>query len=322
MRAYQYETAKQGLELKDLPIPSPKAGEVLLEIHAAGLCHSDVHIVRGQSDAWLAHKPITLGHEVAGRVVELGTGVSNVQVGDRVVVGPPSQLPSIVGLGDSLGLGRDGGYGQFTTVTAERLIPLPNHVSFAAAAVSTDSMSTAFHAVVTEGQVNSRSTVAIIGLGGLGLSGALIAVLQGAVVYGIDLDEQKFAVAIENGVVACHKSLSSLQGVTLDVVIDFAGVGSTTSDAIAAVKPTGRVVLVGLGTTKFEIDSNSLVLRNVSLRGSLGSTSDEYISVLRLISEGKLVPLLVEIPFDDVPRGLDLLEQGKVVGRLFTNPNS
>ncbi|KAK5447966.1 hypothetical protein LTS15_009465 [Exophiala xenobiotica] len=133
----QHESASSGLELKEVPIGDPG------EVEAAGLCHSDCTIIHGGGDAWISRKPLALGYKVAGRVTRLGAGVSNVQVGDRAVVAPPQEPVCLTEFGNSLGLGRDDGFAEQVVALAKRLVRLEDHVTFPAAVVSTDLVSTA-----------------------------------------------------------------------------------------------------------------------------------------------------------------------------------
>lgn len=215
----------------------------------------------------------------------------------------------------------DGGYAEYVVVPAKLLVALSGEVNFAQAAVASDSIATAYHAVVGEAEVTNGSRVAIIGLGGLGLNAVRVAKLQGATVYGIDIDEKRFDGAIHQGVEACYRSLADLSGISLDAVIDLAGAGTTTIAAISAVKPTGRVVSVGLAKESFEISAHTLVMKNVQLRGSLGATRDEYIAVLDLIASKSINPDLEKLSFADLPQPLKRLEAGDTLGRLWTNPN-
>ncbi|OAL40508.1 hypothetical protein AYO20_00244 [Fonsecaea nubica] len=320
MKAYQFETVEEGLCLKDVPVPKPPLGEVLIVVEAAGICHSDGHALKGQGD-WLGKLPITLGHEAAGTVAELGPGVTDFKIGDRVGV---ALLPTDSGdWSHIIGVGRDGSYAEKALIPAHSLVHLPEKVSFPAAAVANDSISTAYHAIVAEAKVTASTTVAIVGLGGLGLNAVRIASLQGATIYGVDIDEKKFGDASSLGATACYQRLADIPSdIVLDVVVDFAGVGVTTQDAMLRVKPSGTVVMVGLGVASFELSTHVLLLRNITLRGSRGATKDEYVEVLRLIAAGEIVPKLEEVPFSDVPAGLQRLEQLGVVGRLFTRPNA
>jgi alcohol dehydrogenase, propanol-preferring len=321
MKAFQFETAEKGLELQKIPMPEPKSNEVVIKIEAAGLCHSDCHIVHGQGSYWLAKTPITLGHEVAGSVSKLGEGISDYHIGDRVAI---ALITHPLESGDLLkapGLGYDGGYGQYTVVDVDHIVCIPSGVSFAQAAVATDSTTTAYHAVVAEGLVTASTTAGIIGLGGLGLSGVAIAALKGAKVYGIDIDTRKFEAAKKAGAVECVDNVEKLAHVKFDVIVDFAGMGTTTAAAIKAVRRGGRVVLVGLGSKKTTFETNFLITGCVTLCGSLGGSMEELNIVLGLMAKGSILPDLEEIPFSQVPEGLRRLDRGDVQGRLYTKPN-
>ncbi|KAI9830172.1 MAG: hypothetical protein M1819_005849 [Sarea resinae] len=321
MKAFTYEKP-EGLVLKEIPIPQAGPGQVLLAIEAAGLCHSDTLIAAGRGDGFI-HKqpPIVLGHEVAGTVIALGPGVTQARLGDRVAVAQIVHPISEVDWSQSIGLGYDGGYAQYALAPVTHLVQLPDNVSFEQAAVATDSIATAYHAIMVEGQITAGMTVVVIGLGGLGSNGVKIAALHGATVYGVDIDTVKFEGAKQNGAVECFSSLSSLPDVPIDVIADFAGIGTTTSDAIAAVKAGGRVVLVGLGNAEFKLSVTALVARNIELRGSIGSGLKELAAVIELIANRSLLPVVEEVPFAQVREGLERLDRPGVLGRMFTRPN-
>ncbi|MEZ0338399.1 zinc-binding dehydrogenase [Mycobacterium sp. pV006] len=321
MKAYQFDTPAEGLVQVDLESPRPGPGEVLLDVHAAGLCHSDIHILHGTDGNWLRKRPIVLGHEVAGVVHALGEGVVDVQIGDRVAVALISHPIDTADALKAPGLGCDGGYAQQMVVSADVLVAVPDAVSMAQAAVATDSIATAYHAVVTEAEIGPGMRVAIIGLGGLGLNGVRVAALREATVYGVDIDPTTFDAARAQGASDCFTSITDVPR-PVDVIVDFAGMGTTTADAVARVKWGGRVVVVGLGSARAEISSHALVTRNIRLQGSLGASRDELEAVLALIADGSLTPGLEQVPFDSVPEALERLSQGKVSGRLYTEPNA
>lgn len=319
MKAFQFEHVEEGLSLREVPTPKPSTDEVLIKIEAAGICHSDAHALKGEG-SWLGKLPITLGHEVAGIVEAIGSGVKDLQPGDRVGV---ALLPTDDGdWSHIVGVGRDGGYADKVVVPANGVVLLPDKVSFPQAAVATDSIATAYHAVVAEASVTASTTVAIVGLGGLGLNGVRIAAIQGATIYGVDIDDKKFPDAIAQGAKACFCKLDDIpSSVTIDVVVDFAGVGVTTQDALRRVKSSGTVVLVGIGAPSFELSTHTLMMRSLVLRGSRGATLEEYRQVLSLIAAGEIVPKLEEVPFSDIPASLQRLERLEVVGRLYARPN-
>ena len=321
MKAYQFEDSATGLQLRDIPIPPLQAGEVLLTVEAAGLCHTDCHIINGHVNEWIRKRPITLGHEVAGTVCVIGLGVTNFKVGDRVAVSLPGHSTEEPDWDNAVGMGFDGGYAEKIVVPARFVVPMPENVSFAQAAVAGDSILTAYHAVVAEAEADATKIVGIIGLGGVGLNGARVAALQGAVVYGVDIDKMKFDEAMRQGATACFTSLSDAAHIRFDVIVDFAGVGTTTAEAVKAVKAGGRVVLVGMGAPTMELSTLATVTRRIQIHGSLGASMAEFGQVLELISKGLIVPILEEIPFMDVVEGLKRVERSEVSGRLFTRPN-
>jgi alcohol dehydrogenase, propanol-preferring len=313
MKAYLLSDSDTQLQLIDIEKPRPSAGEVLIEVQACGICHSDCHIINGSGAAWV-QRPRILGHEVAGKVVALGDGVPEDLLAKRVAV-------ALVPPATAIGLDFDGGYAEFAVAPVNTLVPLPENVSFAQAAVATDAVLTAYHAVVAEAGVGVLTTVAIIGLGGLGSIGLRVAALQGATVFGIDIDESKFAAAYKNGAKSCFTSLAMAKDVVFDVVVDFAGMSETMVAALGALKRGGRIVLVGLGSKELTLPSFPIVFKQVEIRGSLGGTKAELVTVLALISVGKLTPVLEEVPFGKLTESLHRLGGGKVVGRLFTRPN-
>jgi propanol-preferring alcohol dehydrogenase len=269
----------------------------------------------------IMQRPLTLGHEVAGDIIEIGSEIKGYEIGNRIACAQMSQPATIENWSNAIGLAYDGGYAEFAIVRANNITRIPEGVTFAQAAVATDSVATAYHAVVTEGPIRPGQTVAIVGLGGLGLSAVRIAHLKGAVVYGVDLDIGKFEQAIATGAKDCANSLSALKDIEFDIVFDFAGAGVTTSDAALAVKPGGKVVLVGLAAKETTLNTLDLIMRRITLVGSLGATKGDLDEVLELIASKQLTPLTTEIPFLDIPKGLVELNGGKVSGRLFTDPS-
>jgi propanol-preferring alcohol dehydrogenase len=319
VKAYQFSSPANGLELVEVEPAHPGSGQVAIDVEAAGMCQSDVHIVNGHGDDWLRQRPIVLGHEVAGRVRELGPGVTGVGVGDRVAIALASHPIEHADFANSIGLGFDGGYAPRALARVESLVQIPDNVSFADAAVATDSVATAYHAVVAEAEVGPGANVAIIGLGGLGLNAVKISTLFDANVFGVDINPETFATARALGAESCYANIADIPA-AIDVAIDFAGVGSTTTEAVAAVRPGGRVVLVGLGASESLVSTYQLVIKNVRLVVSIGASVDELRAVLELISKGLLTPVLEEVAFADLPAALARLEAGDVRGRIFTRP--
>jgi propanol-preferring alcohol dehydrogenase len=307
MKAWQFEQVGHPLELVDLPDPTPAEGQVVIDVKAAGICHTDIAFMDGFVPGMPTHLPIVLGHEVAGVISEIGAGVSGFAIGDRVGIAP------IGGLGGP-GVGRDGGYAERTIGLVDELVTIPEHVSFAQAAAGTDAGSTSYHAVGVIGQVTKGTRVGVIGLGGLGQIGARVAVLLGGEVYTTDIRPELKEVSENLGAAGFFGSVSDFAPLNLDVIIDFAGV-NTTGAAITAVKPGGRVVQVGAGAPDATIPVVSLVTRNIELLGTLGGHKADVEAVFDLLETGELDPVLSTVRFDEISSGLDVLRTGKVQGR-------
>jgi propanol-preferring alcohol dehydrogenase len=331
LRAARFQGVDRPIEFVDVPPPVTKPGWVIVDVHAVGMCHSDVHILNGPGAAWLSKTPITLGHEVAGVIAGLGEGVEGFSVGDRVGVCAtpgPDEHTRPFGPGTDLGpdggsqpgVHVDGGYAEQCLVRASRLVPIPDGVSFELAAVGTDALVAGYHNVRNVAEVKLGERVGVVGLGGLGMSGLRTAVLAGAEVYGVDVREQVFEDAYANGATQCFTSVGDLKALEPDVILDFAGVGTTTNEAVKAVRARGRVVLVGLGKPEMTIETTPFVISRIKLLTSQGVRKEDLVQVYRLLERGLLTPRLEEFDFEDIPGALERLHTGKVTGRLFTRP--
>ena len=317
MRAWQFNSPEDGLKYVDVDPPIPGPGEVLIDVEAAGMCHSDVQIVNGHGDAWLHKRPIILGHEVAGTVRGLGGGVNDIAIGDRVAVAlpaPPIEQRDFV---NGVGRGFDGGFAEQAVSSRANIVAIPDGVPFTHAAAATDSIATAYHAVISEAGAGATSTIAIIGLDGLGLSAVQIAKARGATVYGVDINSSVLDSAREQGAIDCFSDIREVPG-SVDAVVDFAGMGSTIAAAVAAVKLGGRIV-VGSGVPEVTIDIQPLITNNVALRGSLGASVDDLEAVLDLLAKKELVPVIEEVSFAEIPDALKRLEVGQVRGLLVAS---
>lgn len=308
MSAWQWTGTGLPLVRNQVPVPVPEGDEVLVRVRAAGMCHSDV----GELDepSWvenITRNPITLGHEIAGEVVSVGPD-AGVRVGDRVGVFPMGRTVP--------GYGRDGGYAAYTLAPSADLVPLPEHLSFALAALGTDAGMTSHHAVVEVAGVGPGHRVGIIGLGGLGQVGARIAVLRGAEVYGADVSRDALALGERLGLASVVDSAEKLVGMDLDVVVDFAGFGTTTAAAVGAIRKGGTVVMVGLGAVSTTLSTADVIHQKAHIRGSSGGTREDIARVYDYLAAGEIAPTVEHLTFDQVPHGIDRLRAGTVTGRL------
>lgn len=312
MKAWVFTGGGKKLELQDVRDPVAMPGEVVVDIKATGLCHSDVSALHDPDWAPIfPDLPVVLGHEGAGVVSEVGDGVTHVRVGDRV--GIPSGPPNMNGYT------RDGTYAEKTTAIADKVVKLPEGLDFVVAASATDAGNVAHRAVVAKARVQAGQKVGIIGVGGLGQIGARIAVVMGAEVYAAEPKEEVWPMAYSLGVVKCVRDIRDLSDVGLDVIIDFAGFGTTTTGALESVVDQGRVVQVGMGRLAFDFNSHPLITKQIELIGSMGGGVDDLRGVFDLIATGKLDPKVTTLPFTQIDEGLDRLRRGEVEGRLVAD---
>lgn len=311
MRGWEFQYTHKPLKLIEKPDPVAKPGNVVLDVKACGLCHSDVGAM--EDEKWLAimNYPLFLGHEYAGVITEVGEGVTKFKVGDKVGVCPMPIAGEFLG-----GYGRDGGYATKSTAPEAALIPIPEGVSWAQAAAATDAGMTSHHAVITNGNVKEGTRVGVIGIGGLGSIGARVAVLAGAEVYAATRSPAAQAEALKLGCKAVYSTIGEAAKHNLDVIVDFAGVGTTTADALEAVAPKGRVVLVGMAKLETTLNTMSLIMKEVTLIGSQGGNVDDIASVYRMMASGDLNPEIIEIGFEEISEGLEKLHAGGVKGRM------
>jgi propanol-preferring alcohol dehydrogenase len=249
----------------DVPEPSVGDGEVLVDIRAAGICHSDAHYRAGGGSVNL---PLTLGHEIAG--VVRGTG-------QRVA------LHYLHDDGRMLGKEVDGGYAESIVVPASNAVPIPDGVSFETAAVMMCSTSTAYHALRLSALRPSES-VAILGFGGLGASAVQLAKVMGASrVFAVDRVAEKQELAASFG--AIPASVDDLRDI--DVVLDFAGHPATTLQALRALARGGRIMIVAINLRELAIDPYRDVLaRERHIIGVSDHTREELVELLQLAQRG------------------------------------
>jgi len=356
MRAALLTQFNKLLEVRDVEAPKPKRGEVLLQVLACGICRSDWHLWRGDPSLvaymeWSGGKlPIVPGHEVAGRVVEVGEGVENVKVGD-VVVAPASST------GDSRtcrfcregnsnvcehlwipGFGTNGCYAEYMLVPAPSVIDLvkvPSGVSPEYAAITGCGFGTAWNALVVKGGAKAGETLLVTGVGGMGLSAVAIAVASGMKVVAVDVNPYSLEKARRLGVAAAYhysgdpKELAKLVNEEIvktfglvDAVFDSTGNPDVLSAVLPAVRPQGRVYLAGLmmrGKEIWPLASDLVVARELTIQGCLMLASQKYEGIFRLMSEGRfsLEPIIYKrISLDEVNDAYNEISNFKNAGRF------
>ncbi|HUD28003.1 MAG TPA: zinc-binding dehydrogenase [Novosphingobium sp.] len=313
MKAWLFTGIDEPLQQVERDDPVPGPGQVVVDVKAAGLCHSDVGFLDGTLTWMLPGLPMILGHEVAGTVSAIGEGVTGFAPGDAVVLNGPEEFAP--------GWRVDGGYATKCLAMASGLVPLPEGVSFVQGAAATDAGMTSYGAVMGAGELKAGQRVGIVGLGGLGTTGARIAVVNGAQVYAAEPRRETWDTARSLGVIEVVEDAEALAPFACDLIVDFAGFGTTTAGAINAVRPGGIVVQVGLGRTEATISTAQLTAKMVTLRGARGGAMPGATeAVLGHMARGELEIRASTLSFDEIPEGLERLRAGGVVGRLVATP--
>lgn len=333
MFAAKYIPGQKTLSIQDVPRPIPKANEVLLKVKAAGICHSDLHILSGEIPY---PSSFTMGHEGCGEVVEVGSEVkTQFKKGVLYAVHGPNPCGKCSycesgrdNLCNSpersyLGIGADGAYAEYMVVPARNIVEVPAGISAEVAAVATDAVLTPYHAIKKLGEVKANTKTLVIGLGGLGMNGAQIALALGADLTVSDLRESSLEKAKSFGVknlINAKKIEDELKPQTFEVVFDFVGNEKTFQQAQKFVKPGGTIVLVGLGCAQAPITVASFITFEVRVQGSFWGTHKEMEEVYDLIAKGKLNPQVQTAPLKEVNHWLEELEAGRIPARMALIP--
>lgn len=319
--------APADLRIDDVPTPRPGPGEVLVRVHACGVCASDLHVVQGVTPA--AHLPITLGHEAAGVVADVGEGVEDWLPGDRVLVPAGrfcGQCTMCLGGRENLcpfqhvlGVTTDGAQADHAIAPARMLVPVPGSLPFDQAAILADAVATPYHAL-KRGGVNEDTTCAVVGLGGLGMHAIQLAKLAGAQVIGVDVDEVALERALAWG--ADHvvdasdgggfAQVKQLTEGGVDRAFEFVGVQATAHDAVKSLRPGGRATLVGISRERLSTMPLGLfVAQELEVVGSFGSTLQDVNELLDLVEAGRLDltrSVSHTLSLDEFPTALEMLE--------------
>jgi NADPH:quinone reductase-like Zn-dependent oxidoreductase len=299
------------LKYEDAPEPMPRANEVLVHVKACALNHLDLWVRRG-----LPNVPIPLPHipgsDVAGEIAQIGTDVATVRVGQKVVLAPLVSCGKcaacIAGLDNrcrqatNLGYMIDGGCAEFVRAPEVNCLPYPENLKWEEAASIPLVFQTAWHMLLARAELQPGEDVLVLGAGsGVGSAAIQIAKFSGARVIATAGSDDKLAKAKELGAdyLINHKTqkireevrrITNKRGV--DVVFEHVGI-TTWDDSLASLAAGGRLVTCG-ATTGYDakLDLRFLFSRQLSLLGSYMGTKSELHSVMRLVANGRLKPVI------------------------------
>lgn len=305
MKAVRLIETGKPLELQHVPVPAPGPEDVLIRVKAAGICHSDAHYRAGKSR--VHPLPMTLGHEVAGVVEDAGSAVKQLRPGDRVCVhylatcgacawcsGGNEQFCAS---GQMIGKYRDGGYAEFILMPSRSVFRLPDEIPFEHGAIMMCSSSTSLHAL-RKARLRPGETVAVFGVGGLGISAIQLAQALGAGrVFAVDLKPPKLELAARLGATPVNAALADpvetikdlTRGRGVDVALELIGLPQTMEQAVRSLGILGRAALVGITEKTFSVPPyHELIAKESEIIGVSDHLASELPELIRFVQTGKL----------------------------------
>jgi propanol-preferring alcohol dehydrogenase len=338
MKAAILRELKRPLTIEEVVQPKPAAHEVLIEVQACGVCHSDLHVANGD---WpqivpITKTPLILGHEIAGRVVEKGASVNDLQVGDRVGVSwvywTCGECEFCREGNENLcikqqitGVTVDGGYAEFVKAPSSHALKIPDGLTCVEAAPLFCAGVTVYRAL-QRAKIQPGQRLAVFGVGGLGHLAVQIGRVLGAIVTAIDVSEEKLAHARSTG------ASVTLNATTSNVVKELRRAGGVhaalvTSAAKAAydaacpcVRPGGILLAVGLPSESICFPPILMAALELRIQASSVGTREDLREVLALGAAGRVRCQTATRPLAQVNDALQQLRSGQVSGRLVLVP--
>lgn len=341
MKALQYRTIGSRPELVEVPKPTPGPGEVLLKVTAAGACHSDEFIMgTSAEDYYFKPVPLTLGHEVAGTVAEVGPGVTGVELGESVIVYGPwgcgrcyacasgEEQNCELGM-KAPGIFSDGGMAEYMLVDDARHLVSIGDLDPVKNVSLTDAALTPYRAITSAlPHLTPGTTAVVIGSGGLGhVAIQLLKALTQSTVVVLDVADDRLAFAKEVG--ADHAFLSNpdaiasvkqiTRGLGADAVFDFVGIQPTADLAAGMIRTAGQIVVVGVAKGAVPIGQTTVPL-DVNGRAINWGSRTELMEVVELAKRGAISIHVEEYSLDQAVEAYENLHAGKVRGRAVIVP--
>lgn len=349
MKALQITAWKQPPEIRELPVPEPGPGQVVIEVAAAGACHSDLHLLHDFEAGLLPFEPpFTLGHENTGRVHALGEGVSQgvggLEVGQPVAVygawgcgrchrcrlGAENYCDNAAALGaGGGGLGHNGGMAEYMLVPSDRMLLPIGDLDPIAAAPLTDAALTPYHGIKRSIHLlGAGSTAVVIGCGGLGhMAIQILVAITGAEVVAVDTNPAALEMArtagaahtVEPGDSAIEEIRELTGGLGADVVLDVVGSDDTLALGAAVGRPLGHLTILGIGGGTLGL-SFFTVPYELSVATTYWGSVTELMEVISLAQRGAIRAEVTTYGLDEAPAVYERLARGEVRGRAVITP--
>lgn len=297
------------VELRDLPVPKPGAGQVLVRVGAVGVCGSDLHMWKGPV-SWSMQYPVVLGHEFAGTIEDVGSGVRDWQVGDRVTCETAAQICGVCAYcrtgnynlcpeRQGFGAVKDGAMAEFVAVREGILHHIPDDLSFQEAAL-TEPAAVSFNAAFVKSRPLPGDVAVVIGPGPIGLMALQMLNLSSpshAAVVGLSQDKDRLELARSlhadsvifadrEDPVTVVRSLGDGFGAAL--VIDAVGIQKTLQQSVAMVRPNGQITKIGWDPKPVGFSFDPIVAKAAAVQGTFSHTWDTWERVIVLLSQKKI----------------------------------
>jgi len=304
----KYDKGPGNMEIRDVPEPTPGPGQVKVEIKAAGICGSDLHIFHSDIDIPV-NPPVITGHEFCGVITEVGEGVTRWKVGDRITSETAfsfcgdckhcrTGFYNLCNNRRTLGYWYNGVFTQYTVIPQDRIHALPDSVDFIAGALC-EPLACVVHAVMELTTIKAGDVVLVIGPGSIGLLAMQVAKAEGAtvIVSGTTVDKERLVMARKLGAdytvdVMEQNVFELVNGITggkgADVVLECSGVAKAANDGLMLCRKAGSFTQIGLFGKPIQIDFEKICFRELKVTGSLGSTWTAWEKGIQLMVSGKV----------------------------------
>ena len=334
MKAAVLHAFKTPLSLEEVARPEAGADDVLIEVEVCGVCHSDLHVAEGDWTqlAGIVKKPLILGHEIVGRVVERGAAVQNVRVGERV--GVPwvqwtcGQCEFCREGNENLcvqqritGVMMDGGYAEYAKAPASHVVKIPDTLPSEQAAPLLCAGVTV-HRALKQAKIRAGQRLAVFGVGGLGHIAVQIGRAAGAEVTAIDISEEKLALAKSLGAArtmnaATSKVVKEVRGSGgVHVALVTSAAKSAYDMAFYCVRPTGTLLAVGLPAQDIAFPAILMAAGEIQIKASSVGTREDLREVLAMGAAGKVHCQVSTRPLAEIQEVLGQLSRGEISGRV------
>jgi len=344
MRAFRIHNWQEKAKWVDIPMPEPGPGELLIRVGGAGTCHSDLHIMNEFTPETMPmlsnwKMPMTMGHENAGWIEGGDTG--------DLEIGTPVVLAFAPGCGQcsacrqgftnycekpngllAPGLGLDGGFAEYMIAPTNSAVPLTRLEPWQAAPL-TDAGLTSYHAVKRcLPLLTPDMTAVVIGVGGLGhLAVELLKVLTGVKIIAVDRDEDALKLASDKGAditltsdaTTATEIRKATAGLGAMVIFDFVGIDATLEMAVAAVRPRGQIVVIGIGGGVLPFAYGRVPLAT-SVVSTYGGSILELAEVVALAESGKIESHITRFKLDEVEQVYEKMKNNEIRGRAVLIP--